>query len=120
MVISNTLWVDVASPVPPEPTIGKPTISVGKTSVKVNEPLTVYLSVPFDKPITADQSQYYVLVVDVYVNGNVVNTMRYRIGSGITVFKSSFTLTFQEPGKYEIYVDVRIEPAKEIPTPTPV
>lgn len=108
MVKSNTLSITVQTKVPSAPGIISVSISADKTTVYVNEPVTIYYNILLDTTITPDHVTYYQCTIDIYVNGSKTRTITQALYEGSDRVQGSFQLVFSSPGTYSVYIDANI------------
>lgn len=106
--MSNRLDIVVTPPVSPPPSITSVRLTSNVSKVKAGEPVTFYVDARFGRTVTDQDVLNYGVMVKVYVNGNPVKTLTYSLQEGSSEWSGSFTLSFQKPGTYTVYVDVSL------------
>jgi len=91
---------------PPRPySIRKVTLSASKTSVAVDEPVTISVTIEYD-PGT---DPFAMSINRIYVNGEYKGYLPIMLERGVTVKSDDFQLSFKEPGTYSIYVESEVK-----------
>ena len=107
-MFSNRLVIGVVPPVSPPPGIVSVKLTSEESKVRAGQPLRFYVDVAFDRSVKEQDALNYGVMVKVYVNNEQVKTLTYALQEGSNRWSGSFTLSFQKPGTYTVWVDATL------------
>lgn len=105
MVRSNVVEIEVAE-IPPAPIISSVSLKADKTTATPGETVSFTATVEYTEPPTPEQARSYILVVTTYINDRKTETFTAPVTPEEKTADITFKITFEEPGKYRVYVDV--------------